>query len=132
MSSSDRTCNSRFHTRAIAIAAAAVGIDQKALGARVAGSTEHVPPAPYARDRERGSVVADAEVDPPIIGSDVVDAVWCNLVEFRDNEVMNPGCPFGRSSRPPFLKSPTSSFFLVSTEITGSPAALNALISALM
>ena len=30
------------------------------------------------------------------------------------------GRPFGRNSRPPFLKSSTSSFFLVSTEIGGS------------
>ena len=29
----------------------------------------------------------------------------------------------GDHSRPAFLKSPTSSFFLVSTELTGSPAA---------
>src|SRR5271166_5961185 len=42
------------------------------------------------------------------------------------------GRPFGRSSRPPFLKSPTSSFFFVSTEITGWPAAWNAFTSALM
>src|ERR1700747_1619552 len=34
---------------AVAIAAAAVGIDQKSLGRRIAGSAEHVPPAPYAR-----------------------------------------------------------------------------------
>src|SRR3954447_708850 len=33
------------------------------------------------------------------------------------------GDPLGRHARPPFLKSPTSSFFLASTEITGSPAA---------
>src|SRR3954452_22716401 len=33
------------------------------------------------------------------------------------------GNPLGRHARPPFLKSPTSSFFLASTEITGSPAA---------
>ena len=32
------------------------------------------------------------------------------------------GEPLGRHSRPPFLKSPTNSFFLVSTEITGSRA----------
>ena len=36
------------------------------------------------------------------------------------------GLCFGRSSRPGFLKSPTSSFFLVSTEIAGSPAAIAA------
>jgi hypothetical protein len=33
------------------------------------------------------------------------------------------GEPLGRHSRPPFLKSPTSYFFLVSTEIGGSPEA---------
>ena len=32
--------------------------------------------------------------------------------------------PLGRNSRPPFLKSPTSSFFFVSTEITGCPGGL--------
>ncbi len=41
------------------------------------------------------------------------------------------GCPLGRNSRPPFLKSPTSSFFFVSTEITGCPAAWNAFTVAL-
>ena len=38
----------------------------------------------------------------------------------------------GRNSRPPFLKSPTSSFFLVSTEIAGSPAAWKAVTWALI
>ena len=33
------------------------------------------------------------------------------------------GSPCGRHSRPPFLKSPTSSFFFVSTEIAGWPSA---------
>src|SRR3954449_3641348 len=42
------------------------------------------------------------------------------------------GVPFGRHSRPAFLKSPTSSFFLVSTEITGSPAASARVTCALM
>ena len=32
------------------------------------------------------------------------------------------GLPLGRYSFPPLAKSPTSSFFLVSTLITGSPA----------
>src|SRR4051795_3440122 len=42
------------------------------------------------------------------------------------------GDPLGRHARPPFLKSPTSSFFLASTEITGSPAASAALTLASM
>src|SRR5687767_9395857 len=33
------------------------------------------------------------------------------------------GWPLGRSSRPPFLNGPTSSFFLASTEMAGCPAA---------
>src|SRR5918995_196267 len=35
------------------------------------------------------------------------------------------GWPVGRQVRPAFLKSPTNSFFFVSTEITGWPAAWN-------
>src|SRR5260370_13326532 len=35
------------------------------------------------------------------------------------------GWPVGRHVRPAFLKSPTNSFFFVSTEITGWPAAWN-------
>src|SRR3954453_4801371 len=42
------------------------------------------------------------------------------------------GWPLGRSSRPPFLKSPTSSFFFVSTEIAGWPAVWQAFTCALM
>ena len=41
-------------------------------------------------DRKRGGVVADPEIDPSIIGGDVVDAIRCNLAEFRDDEVMHP------------------------------------------
>ena len=43
---------------AVAIAAATIGIDQEPLGGRIAGSAEHAPPAPYARDRKRRGVVA--------------------------------------------------------------------------
>ena len=52
---------------------------------------------------------------------EVVDAVGHGAPQFWVQEVVDaapaPGSPFGRHSRPPFLKSPTSSFFLVSTEI---------------
>ena len=74
----------------VAIAAAAVGIDQQALGGGISGGAEHVPPASYARDRKRGGVVADAEIDPSIIGGNVVDAIRCYLAEFRDDEVVHP------------------------------------------
>ena len=42
------------------------------------------------------------------------------------------GSPFGRSSRPAFLNDPTSSFFLVSTEMTGWPDARCCAVRALM
>src|SRR5579872_3588381 len=42
------------------------------------------------------------------------------------------GSPWGCHSWPPFLKSPTSSFFLVSTEITGWPRRWNTRTSPLM
>src|ERR1700759_4887065 len=42
-----------------------------------------------------------------------------------------PGAALGGSSRLFFLKSPTSSFFFVSTEIAGSPAAIAAFTVAL-
>jgi hypothetical protein len=35
-------------------------------------------------------------------------------------DVHRSGSPFGCHSRPPFLKLPTSCFFLVSTEMTGT------------
>src|SRR3977135_3053364 len=60
------------------------------LGCRSAGRAEHVPPAPYARNRKRGGVVADPEVDPSIIGGDVVDAIRCHLAEISDDEVVHP------------------------------------------
>jgi hypothetical protein len=75
---------------AVAIAAAAVGIDQKSLGGGISSGAEHVPPAPYAGNRKRCGVVADPEVDPSIIGGDVVDAIRCHLAEFRDDEVVDP------------------------------------------
>ena len=43
-----------------------------------------------ARHRKCGGVVADAEVDPSIIGGDVVDAIGCNLAELKDGEVYHP------------------------------------------
>ena len=75
-----------------------VGIDQKSLGRGIASGAEHVPPAPYARNRERGGVVGDAEIDPSGVGGDIVDAVWRGLAEFRDEEVVHPnrfGLSFG-------------------------------------
>jgi len=52
----------------------------------------------------------------------VVHAVWRRAPLPGNQEIMHPNfyrLPFGLHIWPPFLKSPTSSFFFVSTEITG-------------
>src|SRR5271163_5031089 len=88
-----------------------------------------MPPMPDALDRKGAGISADADADPAVVGSNVVHAIGSDLAKFRDLEVVHPhrfGVPLRRSSRPLFLKSPTSSFFLVSTEIAGSPAAIAA------
>jgi hypothetical protein len=59
--------------------------------------------------------VADPEVDPPIIGGDVVDAIRCHLAEFRDDEVMHPdrlGLPLGAQFAATILEVADQFFFL--------------------
>jgi hypothetical protein len=66
---------------------------------------------------------------------DVVDAVRDGAAQLGVDEVVDVD-EFGRSAAPPFpalfLKLPTNSFFFVSTEMTGSFAARNALACVLM
>ena len=80
--------------------------------------------------------MVDADADPALVGADVVDAVGHGPAQFRDDEVVHAHLlglgPCGRSSRPPFLKSPTSSFFLVSTEMAGCRRAESARCASLM
>jgi hypothetical protein len=67
-----------------------------------------------------------ADVDEPGVIGDVVDPVRDRLAALRVREVMiadRRGSPFGRPSLPFWAYWPTSSFFLVSMLITGSPAA---------
>jgi hypothetical protein len=62
-------------------------------------------------------------LNPGGVGGDVVDAVGQRQPSSgmrKSWKRTGSGSPLRRSSRPPFLKSPTSSFFLVSTEIVGS------------
>src|SRR5438132_12036752 len=55
---------------AIAVGAAAIGGDQQLCGVGVARRAKVVPPAPDACDGEGGGIVADADVDPSLIGGD--------------------------------------------------------------
>src|SRR3954452_10758725 len=72
------------------VAAAAVGGDQQTGCIGVASRAEFVPPAADALDREDGSVVGYAEIDPSGVGGDVVDAIGHRLAEFGDGEVVHP------------------------------------------
>ena len=73
-----------------AVAAAAIGGNQQPRRDRIAGDAELIPPAADAFDGERRRVVADGEIDPSDIVSNVVDAVRHGLAEFGDDEVMHP------------------------------------------
>ena len=87
-----------------AVAAAAIGGNQQPRRDRIAGDAELIPPAADAFDGERRRVVADGEIDPSDIVSNVVDAVRGMT---KSCTRTGSGCPLGRSSRPAFLKSPT-------------------------
>ena len=68
--------------------------------------------------------MVDPDIDPALVGGEVIDPVRDRLAELLVLESCTrtrSGSPLGRHSRPAFLKSPTSSFFLVSTQITGCP-----------
>jgi hypothetical protein len=62
---------------------------------------------------------------PTVMGMPSSSARFCTA-EFLDDEIMHPHVlwrSLGAPLHPPFLKSSTSSFSLVSIEIAGSPAA---------
>lgn len=80
--------NSRFHRRTHTITAAAIGVDQQFACRRITGRTKLLPPAADSLESEGGSIVVDAEIDPPRIGRDVIHAVGYCLTEFGDHEIM--------------------------------------------
>src|SRR5260221_13564431 len=58
-----------------AVAAAAVGRDGEALSLGIARIAEPLPPAADALDRKCGGIRLDSDVDPSLVGGNVVDAV---------------------------------------------------------
>ena len=87
-----------------AVAAAAVGGDQQALGVGVAFASHRTPPTADGVDGEGGRVMVDADADPTGVAGDVVDAVRRRASEFGNDEVVDAnrsGAPFGRPLRPP-------------------------------
>ena len=122
-------------THTIPIAAATVSRDHQAFGFGMTLLSHRSPPSADRVDSEGGGVVIRADADPPDVIGDVVDAVRDGAAQLGVDEVVDVD-EFGRSAAPPFpalfLKLPTNSFFFVSTEMTGSFAARNALACVLM
>src|SRR5215470_13441895 len=109
-----------------AVAAAAVGGDDQALGVGITGLTEPLPPSTDALDCKFRRISIDTDINPALVGSEVVDPIGRHFALSLNFEIVDEhrlGSPLGRNSLPPFLKSPTSCVFLASTEIAGSPAA---------
>ena len=97
-----------------AVAAAAVGGDVEAFGRGIADLSQQLPPAADALDRKGGRVGIDADIDPALVGRDIVDAVGRHLAQASSSKSWTrtgSGSPLRCRSRPAFLKLPTSSFF---------------------
>src|SRR5664279_6595307 len=71
------------------VAATTVRGDRQAGGVWIARVAKLLPPAPDALDREGRGVGIDADADPSMIGSDVIDAIGGHLAELGDLEVMH-------------------------------------------
>ena len=75
-------------------------------------------------DGKSSRIVVRPHTDPGLVLGDIVHPIRTDPAQIRNPKSCTSTCsgaPLGRNSRPPFLKGPTSSFFFVSTEITGSP-----------
>ena len=100
-------CSSLFHRRRRAPpepvegAAAAVGGDDEPARLGIARSADLLPPAPDAVDGEGCRVVVDTEIDPAVVGGQVIDPVGDGAAQFRDQEVVGPNL-FGIAARAPF------------------------------
>jgi len=106
-----------------------VGQDQQGIRAGVPHLAFRLPPQSDALHCEVRGVMAGSHIDEPTVVSHVIDPVRTALPTLIDGKswiCTRIGCPFGCQVRPAFLKSPTSSFFLVSTEMTGWPRSRNA------
>jgi hypothetical protein len=72
-----------------AVAAAAVGRDQQTIRLGIANLAEPLPPATDALDGEGRRIGIDADIDPALVGGDVVDPVGRHLAQPLDFEVMD-------------------------------------------
>jgi len=105
------------------------------VGFRIEAAPLRPPPPADGRDGKGSGVVVGADVDEACIASDVVDAIRVSPRDLGAGKVVTctcSGCLAGSHCRPLLSYFPISSFFLVSTEITGRPSRRHFLTSALM
>ena len=89
------------------------------------------PPQPNRVDGEFGRVMSDADAHPALIVGQVIDPIGNRFPEGGVPNVMHADRA-GLPVRPPraaaVLETATNSFFLVSTEIAGSPCCWHVVI----
>src|SRR5580765_4742450 len=105
----------------VAIAAAATRGNDKDPGLGIACFAQAIPPAPNTLDREGRCVGVDADIDPALVGGDVVDAIGRDLAKFRDLKVMHPnwlGLPLG-TQFPATVLEVADQFFLLGVDRDG-------------
>ena len=81
------------------------------------------PPAADRLGSEAGRIMINPHTDPPLVFGHVVYAIGNRFTQGLVHEIVDAHFsqvrPAAAIRAPAFLKSPTSSFFFVSTEITG-------------
>lgn len=112
------------HARAGAIAAPTIRFDPQAARVRIALAQFRAAPLRDIRDGERRGIGRLAAIDGAAIEKQVINAIGDRPPERILGKswasTISGCCP---QPRPRFLKFPINSFFLVSTLITGCPAA---------
>jgi hypothetical protein len=71
------------------VAATRVRGEMEAFGRGVTRFSEPLPPAADAFDGKSGSIAADTNIHPPLVGGDAVDTVGGQLAQFLDFEIVN-------------------------------------------
>ena len=117
-----------------AIAATAVGSDGQGFSVRISDLALPMPPATDALDRARRGIPSNADIDPALVGGNVVDPIGRRLPQPLDFEVVDQhwlGITLAAQLATSVLEVANQLFFLASTEIAGSPAAIAAFTVAL-
>src|ERR1700730_15961115 len=118
-----------------AVAAAAIGRYGQGSSLGIAFLAEPLPPAANALDGKFGGIGIDPDIDPPLVGGNVIDAVWRHLTQAFDLEVMDAhrlGISFA-PQLPAAVFEIADQFLLFGVDgIAGLPAPIAALMVMLM